>query len=825
MFRTLVRYLGVLLAAATPMLAQMPVAQAPVAAPHGAPADLVARYCVGCHNDKLKTGGLTLQTIRVDRPAENAQVWENVLRKLNARAMPPAGAPKPDNATYNELTEYLETELDRAASATPNPGRTAAAHRLNRTEYTKAVRDLLAVEIDSTTLLPADDASRGFDNNADILSVSPLLIEKYMAAARRISTLAVGDADIKTFTASYDVSRRLTQDDRMSEDLPFGSRGGLAVRHFFPVDGEYSIKVRLMKNNDNYIRGLGDRHQLDVRMDGARVKLFSVGGESVGRSGPVYAFINKDYKGDAEQENYEFTADAHLQVRFPATAGTHTVAVAFLDQSTEYEGELMPRHNFDELYSYKGGDPAVDTVAITGPLSTKGLGLTESRQRIFVCNPEQGSPNQSPDLKGGGTRAANETCAKQILSALARRAYRRPVQDADLKALMKFHDVGNKVGGFEEGIRTAIQGLLVSPEFLFRVETDPAGVKSGATYRSSDVVLASRLSFFLWSSIPDDELLTLAEQNKLSDPQVLDAQTRRMLADPRSSALMENFASQWLGLRRLAAVSPDPIAFPDFDDNLRRAMHQETLMLAETIAREDRGVLDFLTADYTFVNERLARHYGIPNIYGSDFRRVSLKGTTQDGTRGGLLGQGSILTVTSYENRTSPTLRGKWVLDNLLGTPPPPPPPNVPALVEENAGNGRQRSMRERLDQHRVNPVCSTCHSRMDPLGFALDNYDAVGRWRTHEGTTAVDASGAMPDGAKFNGAGELKKILLVRSEQFVSTFAEKLMMYALGRGVEYYDQPTVRGILRDAAAQNYKWSALVSGVVKSPAFQSRMAR
>ncbi|MSO19743.1 MAG: DUF1592 domain-containing protein [Acidobacteria bacterium] len=814
MFRTLVRYLSVILAAATPMLAQVPFA-----APHGAPADIVARYCVGCHNDKLKTGGLTLQTIRMDRPADNAPVWESVLRKLSARAMPPAAAPRPDEAAYNTLTEYLETELDRAATTAPNPGRTAAAHRLNRTEYTNAVRDLLAVEIDSSTLLPADDSSRGFDNNADILSVSPLLLEKYMVAARRISTLAVGDADVKTFTATYDVPRRLTQDDRMSEDLPFGSRGGLAVRHFFPVDGEYSIKVRLMKNNDNYIRGLGDRHQLDVRMDGARVKLFSVGGESVGRSGPVYAFINKDYKGDAEQENYELTADAHLQVRFPATAGTHTIAVAFLNQLTEYEGELMPRQNFDEMYAYKGGDPAVDTVAITGPLSTKGLGLTESRQRIFICNQKPVDPAESR------LSIPPATCAKQILSALARRAYRRPVQDADLKALLKFHEVGSKLGGFEEGIRTAIQGLLVSPEFLFRVEADPVGVKPRAVYRSSDVALASRLSFFLWSSIPDDELLTLAEQNKLSDPQVLDAQTRRMLADPRSSALMDNFASQWLGLRRLAAVSPDPLAFPDFDDNLRRAMLQETLMLAETIAREDRGVLDFLTADYTFVNERLARHYGIPNIYGSDFQRVALKGTTQDGTRGGLLGQGSILTVTSYENRTSPTLRGKWVLDNLLGTPPPPPPPNVPALVEESAGNGKQRSMRERLEQHRVNPVCSTCHSRMDPLGFALDNYDAVGRWRTHEGTTPVDASGALPDGAKFNGAGELKKVMLGRSEQFVSTFTEKLMMYALGRGVEYYDQPAVRGILRDAAAQNYKWSALVSGVVRSAPFQSRVAR
>jgi hypothetical protein len=780
--------------------------------PHAA---AVSKYCVSCHNDKLKTGGLVLQGVDATKPAANAKIWEAVVRKLRARAMPPVGVPRPDEATYDALATYLETELDRAAGAAPNPGRTTAAHRLNRAEYSNAVRDLLAVETDATTFLPADDASRGFDNNGDVLSVSPLLIEKYMAAARRISTMAVGDRDVKAYTSTYDVHRRLTQDDRMSEDLPFGSRGGLAVRHHFPADGDYTIKVRLIRNNDNYIKGLGDRHQIDVRLDGRRLRLFAIGGEPVGRSGPVYAFINKDYKGDPAQEKYEFTADFGLEVRFPAAAGVHTITAAFLDQSTELEGELTPRHNLDEVYSYKGGDPAIDFIAVAGPFESKGTGQSESRKRIFICNPAPVSPSES--------RLAIQpaTCAKQILSTLARRAYRRPVNDADLKPLLAHYNVGAKVGGFEEGIRTALQGLLISPEFLFRVEMDPAGAKPGTVYRSGDFALASRLSFFLWSSIPDDELLTLAEQGKLSEPATLEAQARRMLADPRSRALVDNFTSQWLGLKRLAAFSPDPIVFPDFDENLRRAFQQETLLLAATIAGENRSVVDFLNADYSFVNERLARHYGLPNIYGNDFRRVALK----DGTRGGLLGLGSVLTVTSYENRTSPTLRGKWLLDNLMGSPPPEPPPNVPALREESPTGEKVRSMRERLEQHRVNPACSSCHSRMDPLGFALDNYDALGRWRTHEGTTPVNASGAMPTGEKFTGADELRKILLSRRELFVNAYTEKLMMYAIGRGTEYYDQPALRRILREAAPEGYKWNSLVMGIIGSAPFTSRVAR
>ena len=671
---------------------------------------VLTRYCITCHNEKLKTADLVLSKLDISNPGADALVWEKVARKLRTGQMPPAGVPRPEQAFYDDFTAYLETALDRAAAAMPNPGR-PSAHRLNRAEYTNAVRDLLATDIDGASLLPAEEASRGFDNIADVLSVSPLLVERYMSAARKISRLAIGDPDVRPFTAEYNVSRRLVQDDRMSEDLPFGSRGGTAIRHYFPLDGEYVIKVRLQRNNDNYIRGLGEPHQLDVRLDGARLQLFTIGGEHKGRSGPVYSFINKDYLGDPEQEKYEFTADEGLEVRFQAKAGTRLVGVAFLKQSSEPEGELMPRQFYDEILSFKGGDPAVDNVSISGPYNAQGLGDLPSRRKIFVCSP--------------AGIADEEPCAKKILSTLARRAYRRPVTEADVLTLLQFYQVGRSQGGFEAGIRTAIQGILVSPEFLFRIERDPENVAPGTAYPVSDLELASRLSFFLWSSVPDDQLLELAERGKLSDPAVLEQQVNRMLADSRSKALAGNFTEQWLGLRKLGTVSPDPKVFPGFDDNLREALQQETKLFAESIAREDRSVLDFLRADYTFLNERLARHYGIRNVYGSGFRRVTLT----DDARKGLLGQGSILTATSYANRTSPTLRGKWVLENILGTPPPPPPPNVPSLKEENGGNSRTLTMRERLEQHRVNPSCAVCHTRMDPLGFALDNFDAIGRW------------------------------------------------------------------------------------------------
>ena len=766
------------------------------------------RYCITCHNEKLKTADLILSKLDVENPGADAATWEKVARKLRTGQMPPAGLPRPDQAFYDTFASYLETALDRAAAAKPNPGR-PAVHRLNRAEYANVLRDLLAVDIDGASLLPADDASRGFDNIADILSVSPLLVERYMSAARKVSRLAIGDPDMRPFAASYDVPRRLVQDDRMSEDLPFGSRGGIAIRHNFPLDGEYVIKVRLQRNNDNYIRGLGEPHQLDVRLDGARLKLFTIGGKHKGRSSPVYSFINKDYLGDPEQERYEFSADAGLELRFQAKAGTRLVGVAFLEQPSEPEGEMVPRQVFDELLSFKGGEPAVDNIVISGPYNARGLGDTPSRRKIFACSPADGNDN------------SEEACAKTILSNLARLAYRRPVTEADVLTLLQFYQVGRSTGDFEAGIGTAIQGMLVSPEFLFRIEHDPSKVAPRTAYPVSDLELASRLSFFLWSSMPDDQLLELAERGRLKDPAVLEQQVNRMLADSRSKALAQNFTEQWLGLRKLETISPDPKVFPDFDANLREALQQETKLFAESIAREDRSVLDFLRADYTFLNERLARHYGIRNVYGSGFRRVTLA----DEARKGLLGQGSILTATSYENRTSPTLRGKWVLDNILGTPPPPPPPDVPALKEKNDNNSRVLTMRERMEQHRVNPSCAVCHARMDPLGFALGNFDAVGRWRTAEGETPIDPSGVLPDGARFQGPAELREILLSRREQFVRTITEKMLMYALGRGLEHYDEPVIRRIMQDAAPSDYRWSSIVLGIAKSTPFLMRRSR
>ena len=780
-----------------------PSADAPASVDYRA---VLNRYCVTCHNERLRTAELTLDKLDVGKVGENAPAWEKVVRKLRTRAMPPAGAPRPDNAFYDSFATYLETELDRAASAKPNPGR-PAVHRLNRAEYANAIRDLLAVEIDGASLLPADDAGHGFDNSADTLSVSPLLVEKYVSAAGKISRLALGDPAIRPYTESHDVSRRLMQDDRVSEDLPFGSRGGIAARHNFPVDGEYVLKVRLQRDNDNYIRGLNEPHQLDVRLDGARIKLFTVGGENKGRSGPLYTFINAEYRGDPEQEKYETAADSILEVRFPTKAGMRLIQVAFLNETMEPEGALMPRQTYEDRLAYKGGEPGVDSVSISGPFAAKGLSDTPSRHRVFVCRP------------AGTNSKEEEQCARKILLTLTRRAYRRPVTDADIEPLLAFYKTGRSDGGFEAGIELALQRMLVSPEFLFRIERDPAGAAPGSVYRISDLELASRLSFFLWSSIPDDTLLDLAASGKLRNPEVLNQQVRRMLADPRSKALVSNFVSQWLNLRKLAAISPDPVAFADFDDNLRVAFQQETELFGESILREDRSVLDFLNADYTFLNERLARHYGIPNIYGSQFRRVAMA----DENRRGLLGQGSVLTVTSYANRTSPTQRGKWVLENLMGAPPPPPPPDVPSL-KENAGNS-VLTMRQRMEQHRANPACAVCHARMDPLGFALENFDGLGKWRSAEANKPVDSSGALPDGTKFQGAAELRKILLSRPEQFVTTFTEKLLTYAVGRGVEYYDEPTVRQIMRQAAPNNYRMSSLIVGIVNSAPFQMRRSR
>ena len=762
---------------------------------------ILNRYCVTCHNEKLKTAGLMLDTMDVEKVSEGAAVWEKVVRKLRTAAMPPAGMPRPDQPTYDSFATYLETELDRAAAAKPNPGR-PAIHRLNRTEYTNAIRDLLAMEINGGTLLPADDSGYGFDNIADVLSVSPTLLERYTSAARKISRLAIGDPAMRPDFETYDVPKYLLQEDRMSDALPFGSRGGMAIRHYFPLDGEYVVRIRLQRERQGaYILGLTEQHQLEVRLDGARIKLFTVGRE---RNGVSRTNVDSGTE-------YERTADLGLEVRFPVNAGMRVVGVAFLKKTTEPEGMIEPRLAGFRFAPNVVVEPAVASVAIGGPYDVKGPGDTPSRRRIFVCHPTSGPANSKDE----------EQCARKILSTLARRAYRRPVTEEDLQPLLSFYQAGQSKGSFEAGIEMALRRILVSLEFLFRIELDPANVAPNTAYRISDLALASRLSFFLWSSIPDDELLDLAARGKLQDPAVLQQQVQRMLADSRSKTLVSNFAGQWLYLRNLRSVQPDPAGFPEFDENLREAFQQETELFLESLLREDHSVLDLLNANYTFLNERLARHYGIPNIYGSHFRRVTLN----DEARRGLLGQGSILTVTSYATRTSPTLRGKWLLENILGTPPPPPPPNVPSLKDNK--ETKALSMRQRMEQHRANPVCASCHARMDPLGFALENFDAIGKWQTTSGdaNTPIDASGVLPDGTRFQGPAELRKALLSKPEQFVTTVTEKLLTYAIGRGVEYYDAPAVRKITRETAASDYRWSSLIAEIVKSDPFQMRRSR
>jgi hypothetical protein len=678
-------------------------------------------------------------------------------------------------------------------------------HRLNRTEYSNSVRDLLALEIDGRSLLPADDTDEhGFDNNADVLTVSPVLAARYLSAARKIGRLAVGRSTATTIE-TYRLPRQLVQDDRLDERLPFGSRGGTVIDHYFPADGEYVVKIRLQTNNYNYIKGLADAHELEVRLDRAKVKVFTVGGM---KEGAAPASWGGTLYGSPDWEKYLLQMHDDLEVRLPVKAGQHEVGIAFVRKSWEADEVAQPRQggwplSSDEMFD---SNPGVDTVIVEGPHVPAGPGDTPSRRRIFTCQP-----------RAAGARGDNDACAKTILSSVAHRAYRRPLTDRDVQTLMEFYRRGSRDGGFEAGIQHGLERILVSPDFLFRIEQDPSAAAANGLYRLTDVELASRLSFFLWSSIPDDELLTAAERGKLKDRAVLEQQVRRMLADPRSKALVENFAGQWLVLKNIRDVSPDADLFPDFDENLRDAFLQETALFFESQLKEDRPVAELLSADYTFVNERLARHYGIPNVYGDRFRRVALT----DGRRGGLLGQGSLLTVTSYPNRTSPVLRGKWLLETILGTPPPPPPPDVPALQERGEG-GKLASVRERLETHRNNPACSGCHSVMDPLGFALENFDPIGRWRTEDAGTPVDASGALPSGAAFQGMPGLRTLLLQQRDQFVTNVTEKLLAYALGRGIEYYDLPSVRRIARGAAPQDYRWSSIILGIVNSGSFQMR---
>ncbi len=758
---------------------QQPAAGSPaLSTPLGATLDA---YCVTCHNERLRTAGLSLQDIDVTQVSERAEVWEKVIGKLRSRAMPPPSAPRPDEATYEAVASRLEAALNTAAAAKPNPGR-PAVHRLNRAEYTNAIRDLLALDIDGRTLLPADDQGYGFDNNADLLTMSPGLLDRYMLSARKISRLAIGDPTMRPVVQRYQVSRLLTQDDRMSEELPFGSRGGIVIRHNFPLDAEYVLRIRLQGAS---VRNTGE--QVEVRVDGERVKLLTVGGQ----------------RGGATSAADGPAPDPVLEVRFAAKAGPRLLGVALMKRTSAPEGVGPARLPVGSISFRVAG---VGSLELDGPYNGLGPGDTPSRRQIFVCRP----------IKGQDERP----CARQILSALARRAYRRPVAEKDLQPLLGFYKEG-RTNGFDAGIETALERILIDPEFLFRIEREPASVVAGTAYRISDLELASRLSFFLWSSVPDDELLGVAARGKLNNPSVLEQQVGRMLGDARSGALVSNFAAQWLYLRNMRTVAPDTSQFPDFDDNLREAFQRETELFLESQLREDHSVVDLLAANYTFVNERLARHYQIPNVYGSHFRRV----TFDDAVRGGLLGQGSILTVTSYATRTSPVLRGKWLLENILGAPPPPPPPNVPALKENNLG-GKPLSVRQRMEAHRNNPVCASCHSRLDPLGFALENFDAIGRWRsTDEGNVPIDSSGVLPDGTGFTGPTELRKALLARRGEFVRTLTEKLLTYALGRGIEYYDRPAVRTILAAAASNDYRWSSIILGIAKSTPFQMRVKR
>ncbi len=765
------------------------------------------RYCVTCHNQRLRTADLALDTMDPALVGDHPAAWEQVVRKLRTGAMPPAGRPRPEPAAYAAVAATLETALDRVAAADPNPGRTTV-HRLNRREYANAVRDLLALEVDTTALLPADNADLGFDNMADILSVSPALLDRYIFAARRISRLAVGDPGIEPTTETYVLPSMRFQDRRMSEDLPFGSRGGVAIRHNFPLDGEYDVRIRLRRQLYDYVRGLQNRQRLEVRLDGERVAEFTIGGAP--GTPPPRTFAGA-VLGDRAWEEYALHADDHLEVRIAARAGPRVLGVSFVQGRSERDGVLQPRATgkvlaIAERWSSTSEAPeaAVDQVSIAGPFDATGPGETPSRERILTCRPA-GAAEEAP-------------CAREILSTLARRAWRRPVTGRDLDTLLSFYEAGHRDGGFEAGIRRSLESILVDPEFLFRVEREPAGTAPGTVHPVSDLELASRLSFFLWSSIPDDELLDAAAGGELRNADVLEEQVRRMLADDRAHALVDGFALQWLALGTLPSVVPTPELYPEWDDNLRESFRRETELFVADQIRGNRSVLDLVRADHTFVDERLAEHYGIPNVYGSRFRRVRF----DDGVRGGLLGQGSILTVTSYPTRTSPVLRGHWLLEHLLGAPPPPPPPDVPDLPDRGEG-GRPASVRERLEQHRENPVCAACHAPMDPLGFALEHFDAIGKWRaTGEGGDPIDASGVFPDGTEFEGLAGLKAMLLSRDEQFVQTVLEKLATYALGRGLEHYDMPAVRRIMREAASGDYRWSDLVLGIVESTPFQLR---
>ena len=756
----------------------------------------VQTHCVRCHNDRALTGNLSLEGLDPNDVAGHAEVWEKVVRKLRAGAMPPAGPARRDDAVYDGLLAHLETELDQLAEDSLDPGRTATFRRLNRTEYQYSIRDLLALEIDVTELLPRDDAAFGFDNvNAG--GLSPTLMERYLTAAQKTSRLAVGSRTPAAGSRVVVLPADRTQEDHV-DGLPFGTRGGTALAHTFPADGDYEIQVRLQRNRNENVEGLTEPHDVEVTLDGERLQVFVM---EPTRETVIQA--NSTYYADAGIDN-------HLNVRVSVTSGPHLVGASFIKKNSSLvETTRQPYQAHFNMDRHPRQQPAVRTVSIAGPFDPTGVGETPSRDRIFSCRPTTESAEEA------------EACATSIIAELARRAYRRPVVTDDLDQLVSFYHRGYANGGFESGVERALRALLASPEFLFRIERDPDGVGPLVAYQVSDLELASRLSFFLWSSVPDDELLEVATANELRGPEVLAAQVHRMLDDPRAEALTTNFASQWLHLRNLDAAQPDPRLFPDFDDNLRQGFRRETQLFFESILSEDRSVVDLLTADYTYLNERVAKHYGVPYVYGDHFRRVSLP---ESSPRAGLLGHGSILTVTSYATRTSPVLRGKWILENLLGTPPPPPPANVPPL-DETRSNTHVVSMRARMEAHRQNPACAVCHRIMDPAGLSMENFDAIGRWRAAEGGAAIDATGSLPGGTDFDGVAGLRGALLDRPEVFVGTVTEKLLIYALGRGLEHTDAPAVRAIVREAADDEYRLSSLVLGVVQSAPFQMRRSQ
>ena len=752
-------------------------------------------YCVTCHNEKTKTAGLLLDKADLGVVPEDAQIWEKVIRKVRSGQMPPSGMPRPDSSARQALVGWLEQTLDRAAERSPNPGR-PLAHRLNRAEYANAIRDLHALEVDVTPMLPPDDSSSGFDNNADVLGVSPVLLESYLTAAERVTALAIGDMTIPPSGEVFHARQDESQDTHV-EGLPLGTVGGLVIQTTLPLDGEYEFQVKLFRTNLGTMRGLEYPHQLEIAVDGARVHLASLGGDKE---------ITQSSDNPTTTGN---DVDDRFTVRLPLKAGPRRITIAFLERTHALNTRrLQPyvRSSADTIDF--SGVPHIDEVIFTGPFNPTGVGDTPSRRRIFTCRP---------------TAAAGEAaCSQRILSTLARRAYRGDVNAEDLNVLQEFFRRGRREGGsFDAGISLALRRMLASPKFIFRVERDPIDVPPGTPYRLSDLELASRLSFFLWSSIPDDHLLNLAAEHRLADEAVLEQQVRRMLADPKSQSLIDNFVGQWLQLRNLKNKQPNSHEFPDFDDNLRTALQTELEMFFASIVREDRSVLDLMTADYTFANERLAKHYGIPNVYGSHFRRVELP----DDTRYGLLGKGAILLVTSHAHRTSPVVRGKWILDNILGSPPPPPLPVVPPFPEDTEAK-KPQSVRERLEQHRRNPVCASCHRMIDPAGLALENFDATGAWRSRDGGTRgtlVDASGQLVDGTKINGVVELRQALLREPQTFVKTVTEKLMTYALGRGLTATDMPAVRSIVRNSEGDGYRFSSVVLGIVKSVPFEMRL--